>query len=73
MEEERLFPVRCPALVEDKKKGGLIKCNRLCVKVFPGSAGECVCPKCKMKFRFKIDSQARSILSVKARPVSEVG
>jgi len=69
MEDGRLLSVRCPGQVYDRKKDDLHKCNRLCVKVFPGSSGECLCPKCKMKFRFYVDSQAKSILSVKARPV----
>jgi len=70
MEEERLFPIRCPGLTYNKKTGELVKCNRLCVRVAPGSSGECLCQKCKMRFRFSVDSQARSVLSVKARPIS---
>lgn len=69
MDDERLIPVRCPNMVYDKVKNELIKCDKLCLKVFPGSSGECVCRHCKLKFRFYVDSQAKSILSVKAKPV----
>ena len=68
MDDERLIPVRCPAMIKDKN-GNIIKCNKLCVRVFPGSSGECVCRGCRRKFRFYVDSQARSMLSVKARAI----
>lgn len=68
MDEGRLIPIRCPAMITDKN-GKLIKCNKLCVRVFPGSSGEAVCRGCKRKFRFYVDSQAKSILSVKAKPI----
>lgn len=68
MEDERLIPVRCPAMITDKN-GKLLKCNKLCVKVFPGSSGEILCRGCHRAFRFYVDSQAKSILSVKAKPV----
>ena len=54
---------------EVKNKEKFVKCNKLCVKVFPGSSGEIVCRACKRRFRFYVDSQAKSILSVKARPI----
>lgn len=71
MDDGRLLPVRCPGMVMDKKKGELVKCNTLCVKVFPGSSGEAFCRHCKMRFRFYVDSQAHSSLAVKARPVHQ--
>lgn len=69
MDEGKLLEVRCPGQVLDKKQNELIKCGKLCVKVFPGSSGECQCRACKLRFRFYVDSQAKSILSVKARKV----
>lgn len=68
MDERRLISIRCPAMIIDKN-GKLMKCDKLCVKVYPGSSGEVVCRGCKRKFRFYVDSQAKSILSVKAKPV----
>ena len=70
MDEERLIEVRCPYQVYDKSKGEMIPCNKLCVKVFPGSSGEITCRHCKKKFRFYVDSQAKSLLAVKAKPVN---
>lgn len=69
MDGGRLLPVRCPGTVWDKAKGKARKCDTLCVKVYPGSSGECKCRQCKLTFRFYVDSQAKSILSVKAKPV----
>lgn len=72
MDESRLLPVRCPGMVMDKAKGELVKCNKLCVKVYPGSSGEIQCRHCKLRFHFYVDSQAKSILSVKAKPVQRI-
>ena len=71
MEQGRLLEVRCPAMVWDKKNDKSIKCKKLCVKVYPGSSGECSCRSCKARFQFYVDSQARSILSVRAKPIEE--
>lgn len=70
MEDARLISIRCPAMVPDKN-GKLLKCDKLCVKVFPGSSGEVICRGCKRKFRFYVDSQAKSILSVKAKTIED--
>ena len=71
MDEERLIPVRCPAMIVNKNTGEKMRCNKLCVKVFPGSSGEVQCRGCKRRFRFYVDSQAKSILSVKAQAIIE--
>lgn len=71
MDDERLISIRCPNMVFDKVKKELRKCDKLCLKVFPGSSGEAICRHCKLKFRFYVDSQAKSILSVKAKPVHQ--
>lgn len=68
MDDSKLMPVRCPRMIKTKT-GELIKCNKLCVKVFPGSSGEIQCRSCKARFRFYVDSQAKSTLAVKAMPV----
>lgn len=71
MNEGRLLEVRCPGQILDKKLNKLVKCGKLCVKVFPGSSGEVQCRHCKFKFQFYVDSQAKSILSVKAKPIDK--
>lgn len=71
MNSERLFEVRCPAMVSSKKTGELLKCNHLCVKVYPGSSGEIKCRHCGMTFNFYVDSQAKSLVSVKAKPIKK--
>lgn len=69
MDDGRLIEIRCPLKVVDKSSGKLIKCNKLCLKVFPGSSGEIQCRHCKRRFRFYVDSQANSELWVKAKPI----
>lgn len=71
MEEQKLIEVRCPAQVLDKTKNQLIKCNKLCVKVYPGSSGEIQCRHCKTRFHFYVDSQAKSMLSVRAKAIEK--
>ena len=68
-EDSRLIQIRCPGQVLDKTKNELVPCNKLCLKVFPGSSGEVMCRHCKLKFRFYVDSQAKSLLAVKAKPI----
>ena len=66
MDGLKLFEVRCPNIITDKNDKKR-RCNKLCVKVRPGSSGEIQCRGCKTKFDFYVDSQAKSILSVKTR------
>ena len=54
MDESRLLPVRCPGMVMDKSKGELTKCNKLCVKVYPGSSGEIHSQPSKLEFETHI-------------------
>lgn len=69
MEQARLLEVRCPSNIYNKTTGKTIRCNKLCVKVYPGSSGEIQCRHCKTRFNFYVDSQARSVLSVKAKTI----
>ena len=69
MDEAKLMEVRCPGQAWDKSAEKLRTCNKLCVKVYPGSSGEIACRHCHTKFHFYVDSQAKSILAVKARPI----
>lgn len=69
--EQKLLEVRCPGQVLDKAKNELMKCGKLCVKVYPGSSGEIQCRHCKLKFQFYVDSQAKSMLSVRAKRIEE--
>ena len=67
MDTGRLFEIRCPGHTFDKTKNEVVPCNKLCLKVYPGSSGECQCRHCKLRFQFYVDSQANSILSVRAK------
>lgn len=70
MDGAKLFEIRCPAMVKPKKSKQLMKCNHLCVKVYPGSSGEAKCRHCQMVFNFYVDSQAQSMLSVRVKPLT---
>lgn len=69
MDIERLFEIRCPQMIKPKGSDELVKCNHLCVKVYPGSSGEIKCRHCGLTFNFYVDSQAKSLISIKAKPV----
>lgn len=45
--------IRCPFRTTTKR-GMTYICNRLCVKVSPGSSGEAFCGSCKLPFEFEI-------------------
>lgn len=56
---ETLIEIRCPETVTSKKTGFKYPCNRLCVKVAPGSTGEAWCPSCRITFTFDVDDQRK--------------
>lgn len=68
-----LLDIRCPFQV-NSKKGFVYKCNRLCVKVYPGSSGETWCAMCKKNFNFVVadDSNYRSFIKVQKSPATKV-
>ncbi len=55
---DELISINCP-FSKLGKDGLLYSCNRVCVKVEPGSKGEVWCRSCKLKFNFEVDSQSR--------------
>jgi phage FluMu protein Com len=50
-----LIDIRCP--LKRKDTTGKI-CNRLCVRVEPGSSGQVSCPRCNVPFEFKVDDNS---------------
>lgn len=66
---ENLVEVRCPEWKAGKPNGQLYKCNRICVKVTPGSAGEARCRSCHVSFEFEVDSQAQMTTGVKVTKI----
>ena len=67
MVEKKLIEVRCPGLSFDKTKNKYVKCNKLCLKAYPGSSGQCYCRHCKTLFNFYIPEDATNILDVKKK------
>ena len=63
--ERTLLDIRCPFQV-NSKKGFKYKCNRLCVRVYPGSAGQTWCAMCKKNFNFEVadDNSLKSFIKV---------
>lgn len=51
-----LVDVRCPLQKYVKKYRSYKNCNRLCIRVNPGSSGEAFCPQCHQTFLFEVSS-----------------
>ena len=68
---ENLVEIRCPFEKKSKTTKEMYTCNRICVKVYPGSAGEAFCRSCHLPFEFEVDQQAKSQTGVRVKPVAE--
>lgn len=53
--KQNLFPVRCPFQRLSRSDGKLYRCNSLCARLEPKSAGELRCRKCRLSFDFAIN------------------
>jgi len=69
--QKELIDIRCPFKVKGRADNKVRLCNRVCVKVLPGSAGEAYCKDCKMAFEFEVDRQALMMTGVRVKPVGE--
>lgn len=67
--KNNLFPVRCPFERLSKSDGKLYRCNSLCVRVKPHSAGEARCRKCRLSFMFECDENGVIKTYVIAKPL----
>ena len=68
---ENLVEIRCPQQKKSKTDQKLYKCNRICVKVTPGSAGEARCRSCHLSFEFVADNQAQATTGIRVKPVDQ--
>lgn len=68
--KKNLYPVRCPFERLSRSDGKLYRCNSLCVRVIPLSAGEARCRKCRLSFRFDCDPDGLVNTYVNAKPVA---
>lgn len=64
-----LISVNCPFNKRTANGIALVPCDRVCVKVYPGSAGEVWCRSCKLKFNFEVDAQSNYKTKVVAQKV----
>ena len=69
--EENRVEIRCPQYKTNTKTKELYRCNRICVKVIPGSAGEARCRSCHLSFEFEVDSQAQMTTGVRVKKASD--
>ena len=69
MTEENLIEIRCPQSRTSKVDKSQYLCNRICVKVTPGSGGEARCRSCHLSFLFSTDSQARVNTGIKVQKI----
>jgi len=68
---ENLIEVRCPFQKKSKTDDELFDCNRICVKVQPGSSGEARCRSCHRSFEFTVDYQAKPETWVRVKKLGE--
>lgn len=68
---ENLVEIRCPQFKKSKSDDQLYKCNRVCVKVTAGSAGEARCRSCHLSFEFEVDSQAQMTTGIRVKKVED--
>ena len=66
-DSESWVEIRCPFEKRSKSDNKLYKCNRVCVKVVPGSAGEARCRSCHLSFEFEVDSQSKNTTGIRVR------
>lgn len=52
-----LIDINCPFQKRLARGLALERCNRVIVRVYPGSAGEAWCRSCKLGFDFEVNSQ----------------
>lgn len=71
MENPELIVIRCPFKRRGNHDNKIYVCNRVCVKVRPGSAGEAYCRECKLTFEFEVDSQARNTTGVRVKTTDD--
>lgn len=62
-----LIDIRCPFKKTSKVDGLTYTCNRVCVRVFPGSSGEAKCKECHLFFEFEVDIQAKPVTGVRVK------
>lgn len=64
---KNLQEIRCPFMRKSKKDNKLYNCNRICVKVAPGSSGEAMCRSCHLTFEFERDKNEKIKTSVRVK------
>lgn len=63
-----LVEIRCPFKTQSyKPELGLVICNRVCAKVYPGSSGEGFCHSCKLSFEYQVNEQSVTNKSIKVK------
>lgn len=63
---DQLVEIRCQKLKIKKRHGQEYEavCNRLCIRVYPGSKGEAYCPSCDNRFNFDVARDNQSIYDI---------
>lgn len=69
---EKRVEIRCPQVKKSKSDNQMYKCNRICVKVMPGSAGEARCRSCHHSFEFEVDDQAQMTTGIRVKRLDSV-
>jgi len=66
-----LVEVRCPFEKASKRDEAIYKCNRVCVKVTPHSAGEARCRSCHMSFEFKVHEDSTVETGIRVQKIAQ--
>lgn len=66
---KELVEIRCPIERISKTDKNLYKCNRICVKVLPGSAGEAKCRSCHVNFLFEVDEDSKPATGIRVKKI----
>lgn len=62
---KNLQEIRCPFMRRSKKDNKLYNCNRICVKVTPGSSGEAMCRSCHLTFEFTVKENKEAKIQIR--------
>ena len=62
-----LVAIKCPFSRKSNSDNKIYLCNRICVKVAPGSKGEAMCRSCHLCFEFEVDSQSKDTINIRVK------
>lgn len=68
---KELVEIRCPIERTSKTDMNQYLCNRICVRVLPGSAGEAKCRSCHLTFLFEVDEDSKPATGIRVQKIED--